>query len=98
MSTRRETATGFALAELLVALALGLLLVGASLQVYLGAKRALRWQTASSRLDADGHWALSLLARDLHAGAQCAGRVGGRDDFAGPTGILEQACHSGREL
>jgi type IV pilus assembly protein PilW len=73
VNVQQPSAPGFTLVELLVALALSLLLVGASLQAYLAAKRALLWQAASSRLDADGHWALALISRDLRMAGYFAG-------------------------
>ncbi len=60
---------GFSLAELLVALALGLMVAGACGALFVGSKRTHRLHDASARLHENGRLALDLLGRHLrHAG------------------------------
>ena len=65
--------TGFSLLQLLLAIALSVFLIAASLQAYLAGAAALRRQAASAQLDVDGYRALQLLTREL----RMAGFLGG---------------------
>jgi len=61
--------TGFSLAELLVAVALGLVVAAACAALFVESKRTHRLQEASARLHENGRLALELLGRHLrHAG------------------------------
>lgn len=57
--------SGFTLIELMIALALGLLIVAAGLAVFLGSSRSLNLQTGQSELQQNANFGLSLVAYDL---------------------------------
>jgi type IV pilus assembly protein PilW len=71
MNVHRHTAldvreqSGLTLVELLVAMAVGLLLVLAVVSLYLGNKTSFRHQEVNSRLQEDGRFALETIAYDL---------------------------------
>ena len=56
---------GLSLVELLVALAIGLLIVAGVVQVYISARQAYRTTEALARVQEAGRFALSFLARDI---------------------------------
>lgn len=56
---------GFSLVELMVASALGLLLISLTIQVLLGAKRSLSVTEAVTRLSANGRFGVELLSDDI---------------------------------
>lgn len=57
--------SGFTLIELMIALALGLLIVAAGLAVFLGSSRSLNLQSGQSELQQNANFGLSLVAYDL---------------------------------
>lgn len=61
----RQTARGFSLVELLVAMMLGLLLSAGVVSIYLGAKRNLFYEEQSARMQENGRYAIRLLSREL---------------------------------
>lgn len=66
MNTRQ---TGLSLLEVIISLSLGLLLVSASLHLYLGAHQAERSQAALAQVQDTGNLVTAILARELrHAG------------------------------
>lgn len=65
MNGSRKTARGVSMIELMVGLALGLVVVGASTLLYLNSSNVAREQTARSRLNDSGQMLLAMLARDI---------------------------------
>lgn len=63
--TRPAFQAGFSLVELVVALAIGLLVVGAVLATYLSSSQGQRVQAAAAQMDEDAQIALRLLAGDV---------------------------------
>ncbi|MEK5769352.1 PilW family protein [Acinetobacter variabilis] len=57
--------SGFTLLELMIALALGLLIVAAGLAVFLGSSRSLNLQSGQSELQQNANFGLSLVTHDL---------------------------------
>ncbi|WP_043769787.1 PilW family protein [Algiphilus aromaticivorans] len=78
MSRHRQA--GLTLVELMIALVLGLVLIGGALQVLQSTKQSYRLQENMSRLQENGRFAIEMLARDLRmAGfSQC----GAMEDIA----------------
>jgi len=77
--TSRWTAqcpAGFGLVELLIALALALVLLGAVAGLFTASAQSLRLQEAASRVDENGRHALGVLLRDLRSAGNrgCTGR------------------------
>lgn len=64
-SALRRLETGFSLVELLVALAIGLIIIGAALSAYLSSTQASLFSAAESRMNEDAQAALDLLAQQL---------------------------------
>ncbi len=60
--------SGFSLIELMIALVVGLIVVGAAGQYYLGSKLTFNSQTQNGRLQESGRFALEFMARDLRMG------------------------------
>lgn len=56
---------GFTLLELMIALVLGLLIVAASLAVFLNAQKSMGFQTAMGDIQQNANFGLSMLAKDL---------------------------------
>lgn len=56
---------GLSLVEIMVAMVLGLILIGGVMQVFLGSKNTYRANEALSRLQEDGRFGLELLTRDV---------------------------------
>jgi type IV pilus assembly protein PilW len=63
---------GLTLIEILVSLAISVLVIAGVLEVYTSSKQTYRVQEASSRLQENGRFAISFIARDL----RMAGHVG----------------------
>ena len=64
MAHKRYT-SGFTLMELMIALALGLLIVAAGLAVFLSSQRSLNLQSGMSELQQNANFGLSLVTHDL---------------------------------
>ena len=64
MAHKRYT-SGFTLMELMIALALGLLIVAAGLAVFLSSQRSLSLQSGMSELQQNANFGLSLVTHDL---------------------------------
>lgn len=62
---RFRRAAGFSLIELLIAITIGMVIVGAALSAYLGAAESGRLTTAESRMNEDAQTALDLLAQQI---------------------------------
>lgn len=62
---RKFYISGFTLLELMIALALGLLIVAAGLAVFLGSSRSLNLQSGQSELQQNANFGLSLVMYDL---------------------------------
>ncbi len=58
---------GLSLVELMVAVVVGVILIGGVVQIYVGSKGTYRTQDALSRLQENGRYALNLLASDIRA-------------------------------
>lgn len=56
---------GFALVELLVALVISLFLLAGMIQLFIGNRQAYRFQSAMSRVQENGRFALEILSRDI---------------------------------
>lgn len=63
---------GFSLVELMVAMVLGLILIGGVIDIYLSSKQTYRMQDNQSRLQENGRFALQFLSKDL----RMAGYIG----------------------
>lgn len=63
--TNRQYTSGFTLLELMIALALGLLIVAAGLALFLSSSRSLSLQSGMSELQQNANFGLSLVAHDL---------------------------------
>ncbi len=74
---RRDSQQGISLVEIMVALVVGLLLIGGMVQIYLANKQTYRVADASARIQENARFAIELLARDIRmAGYQgCAGQA-----------------------
>lgn len=70
---------GLTLVELLIALVLGLLLLGSLLSLHASSSQTYRTQVALSRLQENGRFALELLARELHNAGHLPGCTGVRN-------------------
>lgn len=57
--------TGFSLVELMIAITLGFVVIGALGTVFLGARQSYRVQDGMSRVQENGRYALDLMARDI---------------------------------
>ncbi|QGT77489.1 hypothetical protein GM160_00545 [Guyparkeria halophila] len=70
--------TGLSLIELMVALVLGLLLIAAAIQIFLGSKQTYRTTEASSRVQENGRFANLFLSQDLRMAGYfgCLGQAG----------------------
>jgi type IV pilus assembly protein PilW len=66
-SRRRTRAGGFSLVELMVAITLGLLLIGGMIQLFSSTKVTFNTNDALARVQENGRFALSQLKRDLRA-------------------------------
>lgn len=68
---------GLTLVEIMVAMTLGLLLLGGVLQIFLGSRQTYRMQEAASRLQENARYAVESLASDLRAADffGCANRL-----------------------
>lgn len=73
MSRHRAAARGFSLVELMIAMALGLLVVGAASAVFLSNQRTYQANEGLSRVQESGRVAFELLAREIRAagGSAC---------------------------
>jgi type IV pilus assembly protein PilW len=84
---RPPTQAGFSLVELVVALAIGLLVVGAVLATYLSSSQGQRVQAAAAQMDEDAQMALRLLSSEvMQAG------------YSAPTGLQTTAASSSGEV
>lgn len=61
----RRVSRGFSIVELMVAMAVGLMLFGAVVAIYLGTSQATRFQAAVQGVQESGRFALDLVARNL---------------------------------
>lgn len=94
MSDRRGNANrqrGLTLTEMMVALAVGLFIMGAVVQMFLGSRQISRTQEALSRIQENGRFALEILARDIRA----AGFLGCQSNLAPETPRGNGALGSG---
>jgi len=85
MAHKRYT-SGFTLMELMIALALGLLIVAAGLAVFLSSQRSLSLQSGMSELQQNANFGLSLVTHDLrHTNLNTASshRVNNYDEGSG---------------
>lgn len=62
---RNKLARGFTLVEMMIAMALGLLLVAGAIHIMLGAQQSYRMQDNVARIQENGRFAIEFLARDL---------------------------------
>ncbi|MCC5869834.1 MAG: PilW family protein [Gammaproteobacteria bacterium] len=67
-SPRRFLQRGITLVELMVALLIGIVLVGGVIQVFLGSRESYRLNEASARLQENGRFAIDAISRDLRMG------------------------------
>lgn len=99
MTGTRSAARGVSLIELMVGLALGLVVVGASTLLYLNSADIAREQTARSRLNDSGQMLLAMLARDVaQAGyVEPSGVLGSSGKFDAGTPVTQAvfACSNG---
>lgn len=65
VNERLERQNGFSLIELMIALVIGLILVGGVIQVFVGSKVTYSTQAALSKVQENGRFAMSFLARDI---------------------------------
>ncbi len=63
---RHSTQSGLSLVELMIAMLLGLLLIGGVLQIFLSSKQTFSSNTALSRVQENGRFAMTFLTYDLH--------------------------------
>jgi type IV pilus assembly protein PilW len=68
-SNHRARQGGLTLVEIIVALAIGLVLLGAISEVFVGSKRAYHVQDALSRVQENGRFAVDFLSRDIRMAA-----------------------------
>lgn len=62
---KHSRSEGFSLVELMIAITLGFVVIGALGTVFLGSRQSYRVQDAMSRLQENGRYALDLMARDI---------------------------------
>lgn len=77
---------GFTLVELMVAMVLGLLLIGGVISVFLGTQQASRTQEAMSRVQESGRLALEVISRDARQAGFRACQGGNLQDLVDPDG------------
>ena len=71
-STTARSQLGLSLVELMVAMTLGLIIMGSALQAFTANKQSFRFSQALSRVQEDGRYAMQALARDI----RMAGYIG----------------------
>ncbi|TRW92787.1 PilW family protein [Candidatus Methylobacter oryzae] len=64
MKKSQSSQTGFTLVELMVAMLLGLFLVGGIMQIFIGSRQTYRMQENLSRLQENGRFAMDFITRD----------------------------------
>lgn len=92
-SFRRSIAAGFSLVELMVAMALGLLIVGVVIQLFAATRMTSMSTEALARVQENGRFALAILNEDIReAGVSgfCAGQVNVRRHLANCSGLENQ--------
>ena len=60
--------SGFGLAEILIAMVIGMFLMAGMTQVFIGSKKAYRVQEAMARVQESGRFAMEILGRDIRMG------------------------------
>lgn len=70
---------GFSLIELMIAMAIGLIIIGAAISAYLGASKASRLADAQGRMNEDAQAALSILTQQLQMAGNNPVQVGRSD-------------------
>lgn len=63
--TSSSVQSGFSLVELMIALLIGLILIGGIIQIFVGSKVTYSTQAALSKIQENGRFAMSFLARDI---------------------------------
>lgn len=71
----RTRQTGLSLVELMVAIVVGLILVGGLIQVYLSTKQSYNAQEQLARMQESGRFAMDLITRDLRRAGYWGGNV-----------------------
>lgn len=89
-SSRRGSRAGLAMVELLVAMAVGLFLMGGILQVMVSSKASYRLGEAEARVQENGRFALQVLASDLRGARSTGCRSVALDDAQGTLHVV--AC------
>jgi type IV pilus assembly protein PilW len=82
-SRPRKSQSGLSLVELMVALLVGLILLGGLIQVYLSNKQSYNAQEQLARMQEGGRFAMELMTRDLRR----SGYWGGNVDVTANTGV-----------
>lgn len=65
IAKRRNVEQGFSLVELMIALVLGLFIIGGVISVFIGSSRSFNSNEALSRVQENGRFALEMIAQDL---------------------------------
>ena len=87
---RRATSRGFSLVELMVAMTIGLILMGGAISVLYSSKVTYNENTRVARLQESGRAAVELMLRDMRAGGfkGCNQTLPLTNALASPTGLL----------
>jgi type IV pilus assembly protein PilW len=86
--SHRHSQSGLSLVELMVALLVGMILLGGLIQVYLSNKQSYNAQEQLARMQEGGRFAMELITRDLRRSGYWGGNVDLRL-FGGSPGVVE---------
>lgn len=81
---------GVSLVELMIALVLGLLLIGGVIGVFLGTSQTYRTQEAQTRVQESGRFAIERLSRDIRQAGNFGCRRGYEPEVPRADGVLEE--------
>jgi type IV pilus assembly protein PilW len=91
-SARRQL--GLSLIELMVAVVIGLILIGGLIQVYLSSKQSYNAQEQLARMQESGRFAMDLITRDLRRAGYWGGDVVALDSFDGSNPVPVPPAHA----
>lgn len=89
--------SGFSLVEIMIALLIGLFLLGGILQMFSASQQTYRMQSNLARLQENGRFALDFLSRDIRMAGYCIGSsvgVSGTEGVAGTAPTVPDAPDS----
>ncbi|HET7586677.1 MAG TPA: PilW family protein [Gammaproteobacteria bacterium] len=81
---------GLSLVELMIAMVLGLILIGGVIEIYLSSRASYRLTNALAEVQEKGRFAIGFIVRN----ARMAGYVGCNGDLGAPNNVLEESAKS----